>query len=87
MATWFAYYKDDPNHRACAVEDGAPFKEMAERFDACTEAKEVNGRAVIGMYIMDMDSEQQDVMRYSGAVPLNFPKRHKAWLVSVSETP
>ncbi len=51
----------------------------AARFDATAKATEFDGHEVIGMWVIDHDTPNADVIRKHGRVPKDIDTRFNAW--------
>lgn len=74
MLTWYVVYDDDPAVLSDwpVHEEGADKADMLRRFDAAGEDGAIGGHKLRGMWIVDYDSEQQDVARAWGKYPHNL---------------
>ena len=78
MRKWSAVYENDP-HREVIVDKGESDAGMLKRFDAAARAANIDGREVIGMWIIDHATEQAYVIKYYGRVSDEIRKRFNAW--------
>jgi hypothetical protein len=79
MLLWYAVYKDEPQD-AVHSEERAPPAAVLRRFDDAVQLGMHDGRAVIGMWLIDDATERHDVVRIYGAVPPAIGRRHAAYL-------
>ncbi len=76
MRKWYAIFADDPQkgfRKELVDED---LKEL-KRFDDADKAGEINGREVIGMWVIDEATEQPDVIKCYGRVPEDILIRYE----------
>ncbi len=85
MLLWYTVYKDKPQDTPHAQER-APRAAVLKRFDDAAKLGMHDGRAVIGMWLIDEGTEQDDVVRRYGAVPLEIKVRHEAYLARTTAT-
>ena len=86
MLLWYAVYKDRPQEEI-HTEERASRAAVLKRFDdAAKLAGMHDGHAVIGMWLIDEATEQDDVIRIYGAVPLEIGTRHEAYLARTTAT-
>ena len=55
------------------------YRETTELFEAAADASVLDGRAVAGMWVVDLDSEQEDVILLHGRAPAHIHARHHAY--------
>jgi hypothetical protein len=79
MLLWYAVYRDKPQE-APHTEERAPHPAVFARFEDAARLGMHNGRAVIGMWLIDGSAEQADVVRCRGLVPLKINARYEACL-------
>jgi hypothetical protein len=85
MLVWYAIYKNTPQeetHTGERVPRGAVLK----RFDDAAKLGMHNGRAVSGMWLIDEATEQDNVIRIYGAVPLGIRTQLEAYLARTAAT-
>ena len=77
MRQWYAIFEGE--QRESEIEE-VGFGPLAfERFDAAVQAGAIDGRKVIGMWIIDQYTEQADVIRCYGRIPGDILQRFRAW--------
>ena len=79
MLLWYVVYRDR-QQEAPHTEEQAPRAGVLARFDDAAKLGKHNGRAVIGMWLIDSSAEQGDVLRCHGLVPLKINARYEAYL-------
>lgn len=84
MLEWHAVYRDDPQAEA-RTEERAPRAAVLKRFKDAATLGMHNGRAVIGMWLIDPDTEQEDPIAIHGRVPPSIRGQHMAYLARVAE--
>jgi hypothetical protein len=77
MRKWYAVFDDDPQHET-PVEETESGSDILNRFDAAAKADAYDGRKVSGMWIIDHNTEQEDVLCIHGAVPIPIKIRYDA---------
>ena len=86
MLLWYAVYKNKPQEET-HTEERAPRADVLKRFDDTVKMAEMHhGCAVIGMWLIDEATEQGDVVRIYGAVPIEIRTRHEAYLARTTAT-
>jgi hypothetical protein len=85
MLLWYAVYREKP-HDAPHTEEQAPSAAVLKRFDDAAKLGMHDGQAVIGMWLIDHDTEQDDVVRCYGAVPLKINARYEVYLARRTAT-
>ena len=55
------------------------YRETTGLFEAAADASVLDGRAVAGMWVVDLDSEQEDVILLHGHAPAHIHARHNAY--------
>jgi hypothetical protein len=73
MLKWCAIYQDDPQKEVC-IEEPAPRDAVLKRFGLGMHG----GRAVVGMWLIDGATEQDDVIAIYGHVPVPIQIRYAA---------
>jgi hypothetical protein len=85
MLLWYASYKDKPQILQ-HTEERVPRAAVLKHFDdAANLLGMYDGRAVTGMWLMNEATEQEDVIRISGAVP-EIRTRHEVYLARTTAT-
>ena len=79
MLLWYAVYRDKPQD-APHTEEQAPRAAVLTRFDDAAKLGMHDGRAVIGMWLIDGSAERGEVVRCIGLVPLTINARYEAYL-------
>ena len=79
MLLWYAIYRDEPQE-APHTQERAPRTAVLARFDDAARLGMHNGRGVIGMWLIDGSTEQGDMIRCLGSVPLTINARYEAYL-------
>jgi hypothetical protein len=86
MLLWYAVYKDKPQEET-HTEERAPRAAVLKRFDDTAKLAGMHdGHAVISMWLIDEATEQDNVIRIYGAVPLEIGTRHEAYLARTTST-
>ena len=86
MLLWYAVYMNKPQEET-HTEERAPRAVVLKRFDDRVKMAEMHhGCAVIGMWLIDEATEQGDVVRIYGAVPIEIRTRHEAYLARTTAT-
>jgi hypothetical protein len=81
-----AVYKNKPQEETY-TEERAPRAAVLKRFDDTVKMAGMHhGCAVIGMWLIDEATEQGDVVRIYGAVPIEIRTRHEAYLARTTAT-
>ena len=78
MKKWIAVFPDPSQvgvNEEELVEEWEHDAGALERFEAAAKAREVNGREVIGMWILDDATQQEDVIETWGRVPPDIRAR------------
>ena len=75
MNSLFAIFDDYPRHCMLLVEgdDALPY------FESLKRSMDVDGRAVVGVWVVDPDSAAQDVVAVFGLMPYYIAERHSDW--------
>lgn len=81
MTTWYAVFKDRRPGDIEIVSSGTT-KDLTSTFGEAAEAGTIQGREVMGMWLVDHDSEQDDVVCIHGIATPDLRKRHAAYLES-----
>ena len=81
MLKWHAVYADDPQ-REHSTKEHAPRTAVLRRFDDAARLGMHNGRAVIGMWLIDPNTEQEDPIAIHGQVPMSIRGQHKTYLAA-----
>ena len=84
MLLWYAVYRDKPQE-APHTEERAPHPAVFARFDDASRLGMHDGRAVMGMWLID-GSAEGDVVRCHGLVPLKINVRYEAYLARRTAT-
>ena len=79
MLLWYAVFRNTPQD-APHTEERAPRAAVLKRFDDAAQLGMHNGRAVIGMWLIDGSADRGDVVRCYGLVPLTINARYEAYL-------
>ena len=79
MLLWYVVYRDMPQD-ARHTEERTPNADVFARFDEAARLGMHEGRAVMGMWLIDGAIEQGDVVRCLGTVPLNINVRYEEYL-------
>lgn len=81
MQTWYVAFKESPARSVVTtvLEQGNLGSEALKRFDAMAKSGKCQDREIFGMWIVDYDTKQQDVLRCFGNVPLGYERRHENW--------
>ena len=86
MLLWYAIYKDKPED-TFHTEERAPRAAVLKHFDDAAKLLGMHdGRAVSGMWLINRATEQDDVIRIHGAVPIEIRARHQAYLARTTAT-
>jgi hypothetical protein len=86
MLVWYAIYKNKPQDET-HTEERAPRAAVLKRFDDTVKLAGMHdGRAVIGMWLIDEATEQRDVVRVYGNAPIEIRTRHEAYLARTTAT-
>jgi hypothetical protein len=85
MLHWYAVYKDTP-HEAARTEERPPRARVLRRFGDAAVLGMHDGRAVIGMWLIDAASDQSDVIAINGDVPPEVRSRYEAYIARVTGT-
>jgi len=80
MKKWHAVFRDDSQFSGLKDEEWELEAGGAKRFEDAKESGELDGREIYGMWIIDYDTEQEDVIAISRNVPEDIQFRHKAYL-------
>ena len=84
MKKWYAVFPDPSQvgvNEEELVEEWEHETEALWHFEAAAEAGELDGRKVIGMWILDDATEQGDVIKTWGRVSDKLRVRHNAYLM------
>jgi hypothetical protein len=79
MLLWYAVHRDKP-HEAPHTEEPAPHAAVLKRFDDAAQLGMHDGRAVIGMWLIDGSTERGDVVRVFGIVPPRIRGQYEVYL-------
>ncbi len=60
------------------AEYGTPSEDLLKRFDETKQSKKHKGREMIGMWVIDEATENEDVIRKFGRVPHEMAIRYNA---------
>jgi hypothetical protein len=85
MLLWYAIYKNTPQEET-HTEERAPRGAVLKRFDDAARLGMHNGHAVSGMWLIDEATEQDDVIRIYGAVPIEIRTRYETYLARTTAT-
>ena len=80
MKKWHTVFLDDSQFSGLKDEEWELGAEALEDFEAAAKAGELDGRNIYGMWIIDYDTEQADVIAISRDVPSEIRDRHNAYL-------
>jgi hypothetical protein len=84
MLLWYAVYKNKPQEET-HTEERAPRTTVLKRFDDTVKLAGMHdGRAVIGMWLIDEATD--DVVRIYGAVRVEIRTRHEVYLARTTAT-
>ncbi len=75
MLKWCAIYQDDPQREHCTVEQ-APRATVLKRFDDARRLGMHDRRAVVGMWLIDSGTQQDDVIAIHGRGPIPISERY-----------
>ncbi len=80
MIKWHALFEEDPQRDVLVekVEEGKLRADALKRFEDAAAANELNGRELIGMWMIDHATEQADVIKIHGHVPGDIRVRFDA---------
>ena len=59
--------------------DPSAYLTTAGLFEAAADSNMLDGRALTGMWVVDLDSEQEDVILLHGRAPAHVHTRHHAY--------
>ena len=79
MRKWYAAFEDSISDEPTIISASPREAATLRRFDTVAKAGEIEGRKIYGMWIIDHDTEQGDVPRVHGAIPLEIQRRHQEW--------
>ena len=85
MLLWCAAYAGI-DRRTSSARETAPRAAVLKRFDDAAQLGMHDGRAVLGMWLIDDATEQADVIRVFGSVPAAITARHEAYLARTTAT-
>ncbi len=79
MIKWCALFEDGYQREVLieAADEQPQRAGVLKRFEDARTANEINGRKVIGMWIIDYATEQADVIKIHGRVPENIDTRFR----------
>ncbi len=79
MLLWYAIFKDKPQDASC-TEERMPREMVLRRFEHATALGMHDGRAVIGMWLIDSATQEGDVIAIYGSVSEEIRARHSDYL-------
>ena len=79
MWQWHIAYEGDQRAEERKIGPRA-YATTKELFRAAAHARRLDGRAVSGMWVVDLDSEQEDVILLHGRAPADIHARYHAYL-------
>ncbi len=81
MKKWYITFKEssEKNVETIVAERGDLGPEAFKRFDAVAKKGKYQGRKILGMWILDHGSEQEDVLKHYGQIPAGYQLRHENW--------
>lgn len=81
MREWIVIFAHGPEQNAKPEtwEKGELGPEALKRFDDAATAEELGGRGVFGMWILDIHTEQEDVVKCWGRASHEIHIRHNAY--------
>jgi hypothetical protein len=85
MLHWYAIHKDKPQSTS-HTEERAPRASVIRRFDGTAVLSMHDGRAVIGMWLIDDATAPGDVVRCHGTVAREIVERNLEYLARVTAT-
>ena len=74
MHRWYAALLDD-NDPAVTMAEGEVDDDVIKRFDDAEKTEKFDDKRIIGFWITDLASEQLDVLRIWGRVPMGIRQR------------
>ncbi len=76
MIKCYVIFEDDPqNEMVVEMGEGTPRAEWLAQFDSIVAAGEFDGREIRGMWMVDHASEQGEVLKTHGLVPIDIKNR------------
>ncbi len=82
MRKWHAVLKDDRNPSGLMsvdIEEGDLRADSLKRFDDAAKEGRLYGPEIVGMWIIDYATEQEDIIKCWGRVPEGYHERHNAY--------
>jgi len=85
MLLWCAVYAESATlPDAYCTEEEQPLAAVLSRFDAAAKDGVHDGRTVNGMWLIDEATDEKDVVKVYGRIPVEVQERHKAYLAKLS---
>lgn len=78
MRKWKAIFADDIPNEA-TIQEGDLGADALKRFDEVWNVRNIDGRKIIAMWIIDKATEQEDVIKIAGKVPIPINERYVAY--------
>ena len=82
MRKWHAVLKDDRAPSGLIeglIEEGDLGADSLKRFDDAAKEGRLFGCEIVGMWIIDYATEQEDIIKCWGRVPEGYHERHNAY--------
>ena len=82
MRKWHAVLKDDRAPSGLIeglIEEGDLGADSLKRFDNAAKEGRIYGTEIVGMWIIDYATEQEDIIKCWGRVPEGYHERHNAY--------
>jgi len=86
MLRWCTIYKGEPQVERC-TDEPTPRAAVAQRFQDAKRLGMHDGRAVLGMWLIEGTTQQEDVIEVYGRVPVPIQIRYAAYMASTKPKP